>query len=162
MAIPPQPPDPNRGRLRHLLAVAEAEERNLLATSDRLFGRAEAADVARAVSLDPVIAERVEAFIARFSRFQDVLGDTLLPLILRMSGEEPQPVIANLDRAERFGWLDSADAWLRVRKLRNRLVHEYVDQPSDLAEALADVHESVPSLCRFFSNLRTFATTRFP
>jgi hypothetical protein len=162
MATHVDPSDPDRVRLHHLLAVAAAEERNLLATGDRLFGSAEATDVAKAVGLDPVIAERVEAFIARFSRLQDLLGDKLLPLILRMSGEEPQPVVANLDRAERYGWLDSADAWLRVRKLRNRLVHEYVDQPPDLAEALADVHASVPAMCRFLSNLRTFAAKQFP
>lgn len=162
MALPADPSDPDRIRLRHLLAVAAAEERNLLATGDRLFGATGAADVVKDAGLDPVIAERVEAFVARFSRFQDLLGDKLLPLVLRMSGEEPQPVVANLDRAERYGWLDSADAWLRVRKLRNRLVHEYVDQPPDLAEALAAVHASVPQMCRFLANLRTFAATQFP
>ena len=113
-----------------------------------------------AAASDPVIAERIEAFVARFSRFQDMLGDKLLPLVLRMSGEEPQPVIGNLDRAERYGWLASADGWLRVRKLRNRMVHEYVTMAADLAAALDDIHGGVPSLCDFLAKLRAFANSR--
>ena len=155
------PSDPDIVRLRSTLATASAEERNLLETRDRLFSAATAGEIARAAGADPAIAERIEAFVARFSRFQDLLGDKLLPLVLRMGGEEVQPVVANLDRAERYGWLDSADGWLRVRKLRNRMVHEYVDQTPDLAAALADIHGAIPSLCRFFANIAAFAEKRF-
>jgi len=155
------PSDPDIVRLRSTLATASAEERNLLATRDRLFSAAMADEIARAAGADPAIAERIEAFVARFSRFQDLLGDKLLPLVLRMGGEDVQPVVANLDRAERYGWLDSADGWLRVRKLRNRMVHEYVDQTPDLAAALADIHGAIPSLCRFFASIAAFAEKRF-
>jgi hypothetical protein len=146
--------------LRHLLATAAMEQRNLLATGERLFQAASAGEVASAAGHDPVIAERIEAFVARFSRLQDMLGDKLLPLVLRMSGEDAQPAIANLDRAERFGWIESADAWLRARKLRNRMVHEYVTQASELAAALVDIHAAVPSLCMLLSNLESFARAR--
>ena len=159
MAHDPQS-DPDIVRLRSMLATASAEERNLLATRDRLFSAATADEIARSSGADPAIAERIEAFVARFSRFQDLLGDKLLPLVLRMGGEEVQPVVANLDRAERYGWLDSADGWLRVRKLRNRMVHEYVDQPTDLASALADIHAAIPSLCRFLASIAAFAENR--
>ncbi|MFM7522199.1 MAG: hypothetical protein ACKO9B_17295 [Planctomycetota bacterium] len=154
------PDDPDRIRLRRLLATAAAEERNLRDTDSRLFTAASAADVAAAAASDPVIAERVEAFVARFSRFQDILGDKLLPLVLRMSGEEPQPVIGNLDRAERFGWLSSADDWLRVRKLRNRMVHEYVDLAADMVAALAEIHGAVATLCEFLAHVRSYAHAR--
>lgn len=113
----PTPGDPQIARLRHLLEVAAAEERNVLATGQRLFSSGVGAEVAKAAENDPMIAERIEAFVARFSRFQDMLGDKLLPLVLRLGGEEVQPMIANLDRAERYGWLASSDDWLRVRKL---------------------------------------------
>lgn len=157
---PSPPADPDISRLRHLLDSADAEQRNLLATAKRLFAAATADQVAAAATDDPVIAERIEAFVARFSRFQDLLGDKLLPLVLRMSGEEPQPVIGNLDRAERYGWLASADDWLRVRKLRNRMVHEYLAMASDLAAALGDIHGAVPSLCEFLAKLQAFAAAR--
>jgi hypothetical protein len=38
-------------------------------------------------------------------------------------------VFENLDRAEKLGLLSSADDWLAVRKLRNLMVHEYIDHP---------------------------------
>lgn len=147
-------------RLRHLLGTAAAEQHNLLTTAERLFHETPATAVAAAAGRDPVIAERIEAFVARFSRLQDMLGDTLLPLVLRMSGEDPQPMIGNLDRAERYGWLASADGWLRVRKLRNRMVHEYVTSASDLATALEDIHGAVPSLCELLAKLQAFADAR--
>lgn len=158
---PSHPADSDAAKLRHLLDIAAAEERNLLATAARLFSSTATDEIVAAGEKDPVIAERIEAFVARFSRFQDMLGDKLLPLVLRMGGEEVQPMICNLDRAERYGWLDSTDAWLRVRKLRNRMVHEYVNQTPELAAALGDIHAAVPSLCQLFANLRAFAESRF-
>jgi len=157
----PTPEDPQIARLRYLLEVAAAEERNVLATGQRLFSSGVGADVVKAAENDPMIAERIEAFVARFSRFQDMLGDKLLPLVLRLGGEEVQPMIANLDRAERYGWLASADDWLRVRKLRNRMVHEYVSETGELSAALGDIHAAVPALCGFFAKLEAFAEARF-
>jgi hypothetical protein len=54
---------------------------------------------------DEDLAERVEAFVSRFGRLQDTLGDKLLPNLLVFVGERPATVIDNLDRAER-PWLD--------------------------------------------------------
>lgn len=55
-------------------------------------------------------------------------------------------VIDNLDRAERFGWLTSADNWLSARQLRNQMIHEYIEDPVILASALQAGHELVPML----------------
>ena len=44
--------------------------------------------------------ERVEAFVSRFGRLQDTLGDKLLPLYLQALGERRGATIDNLDRAE--------------------------------------------------------------
>lgn len=143
-----------------MLDTGAAEEMNLLATEQRLFAAAGTADVVRAALTDAVIAERIEAFVARFSRFQDLLGDKLLPLVLRLSGDGVQPMIGNLDRAERYGWLDSADAWLRVRKLGNRMVHEYVTGQAELSAALEAIRSAVPSLSGLYSSLHAFAAAR--
>ena len=57
-------------------------------------------------------------------------------------------VLENLDRAEKLGLLASADEWLAVRKLRNLMVHEYIDQPKTLHMALHAAHDHVAMLAQ--------------
>jgi hypothetical protein len=61
----------------------------------------------------------VEAFISRFGRLQDTLGDKLLPNLPAFVGERTATVVDNLDCAERLDWIKSSDSWLETRKLRN-------------------------------------------
>lgn len=62
-------------------------------------------------------------------------------------------VIENLDRAEKLGWLASADTWLEIRKLRNQMVHEYIEDVAILANALQAGHAFVSVLMDTASRL---------
>ena len=55
-------------------------------------------------------------------------------------------VLENLDRAEKLGLIEGADDWLAVRKLRNLMVHEYIDRAETLHMALYSAHEHVAML----------------
>lgn len=136
----------DRERLRFLARVSERESRHLAATTERLFARPFTVERATSLPDDPDLAERTDAFVARFGRLQDTLGDKLLPALLRALGERTGPVIDNLDRAERLALIPSAERWMEMRKLRNRMVHEYVEDPALLAEALERGHAFVPQL----------------
>ena len=129
-----------------LTRVVRKECRHLVSTDQRLF--ALPFSVNRAVSLetDLELAEQVEAFVGRLGRLQDTLGDKLLPLLLAALGEAPGAAIDNLDRAERLGLLESADAWLHMRQIRNQMVHEYVEDLTVLVSALQTAHEFVAVL----------------
>ena len=70
------------------------------------------------------LAERVDAFVARFGRLQDTAADKLLPELLRQLAEPVRSAVENLDRAEKLGLIEAADRWLEARRLRNRMVHE--------------------------------------
>lgn len=133
-------------RLHFLVRVSKREREHLLATDQRIFGEPFTVARARQLDTDIDLSERVEAFVARFSRLQDTLGDKLIPSLLRALGEPVGAVIDNLDRAERFGWLPSADNWLSARQLRNQMIHEYIEDPTILASALQAGHELVPML----------------
>jgi hypothetical protein len=63
----------------------------------------------------------------------------------------------DIDLAERFGWLASVDEWLVVRKLRNRMIHEYVKDPAELAQALQAAHDFVPLLVHTAQRMRQAA-----
>ena len=133
-------------RLRFLREVTRLEVRYLTLTDARLFTAPMTPAQVLSLPGEVELAERVDAFVARFGRLQDGLGDKLLPALLRLLGEPVGPMIDNLARAERWNWLSSADDWLRVRQLRNQMIHEYVKDPLVLADALNAAHESVALL----------------
>ena len=133
-------------RLVFLIETVELEARHLLETDGRLFALPFTADRATVMRTNVDESERTDAFVTRFGRLQDTLADKLLPEFLRSLAEPVGAVIDNLDRAEKLGLLGSADEWLASRKLRNRMVHEYVRDAAELAEALNQGHALVPLL----------------
>lgn len=135
---------PPTEKLRFLAETVLLEAKYLAQTDARLF--AQPVDSARVTQFatDIDLGERVEAFVGRFGRLQDTLADKLLPSLLAWKAEPVGPAIDNLARAERLGWLASADAWLDARRQRDRMVHEYVRDPTELVAALNLAHSTVP------------------
>ena len=69
-------------RMKFLVRVVRKECQHLATTDRRLFGAASFSVVqATLLEEDPDLAERVEAFVGRFGRLQDTVGDKLLPLL---------------------------------------------------------------------------------
>ncbi len=142
-----------RARLRFLVGVVEKEARHLAQTDARLFSEPFTPEKAERLEEDVALAERVDAFVTRFGRLQDTLGNKLLPRYLQALGERPGAFIDNLLLAERLGLVPDAERWLQLRKLRNRMIHEYIEDPGLLAEALQEGHEAVPQLEAVARNL---------
>jgi len=133
-------------RLQFLTRVVRKECRHLETTDQRLFHPPFTLEQVVRLEADLDIAERVEAFVGRFGRLQDTVGDKLLPLLLNVLGEKSGAAIDNLDRAERLGLIASADDWMAMRNLRNQMVHEYVEDPAVLTSALVTGHDFVQAL----------------
>lgn len=133
-------------RLQFLVRVVRKECQHLITTDQRLFNSLFTLEQASRLEEDPDLAERVEAFVGRFARLQDTVGDKLLPLLLAALGEKPAAAIDNLDHAERLRLLKSADEWMTMRNLINQMVHEYVEDPVVLTSALQTGHAFVPAL----------------
>jgi uncharacterized protein with HEPN domain len=129
-----------------LARVISKECQHLTVTDQRLFSQPFNSERAVKLESDIELAERVEAFVGRFARLQDTVGDKMLPVLLIALGENATVVIDNLDRAERLGWIISADTWMTMRNLRNQMIHEYVEDPAVLASALQAGHDFVPEL----------------
>lgn len=141
-------PPGERERLSGLLKTAQAELLHLQQTDQRLFGAPFSTESLVIQLTDIDFSERVDAFVARFGRLQDLLGDKLLPAWLKAMEESVGAVLENLDRAEKLGLIDGADDWLAVRKLRNLMVHEYIDRAETLHMALYAAHAHVDMLAR--------------
>ena len=91
-------------------------------------------------------SEMLDAFVSRYGRLQDTLGDKLLPAVLRLNLEKVGSQLDNLLRAEKLGWIESTQIWIELRELRNRLVHEYMESASDLLSALQQALQSAHKL----------------
>ena len=138
----PRPGD----KLLFLAETVLAEAALLRHTDGRLFHEPMSAERAASLRTDIELGERVDAFVARFGRLQDTLGDKMLPAVLAWLAEPVGPAIDNLARAERLGWIASADRWMECRQLRNFMIHEYVRNLNVLANALTQGHAAVPLL----------------
>ncbi|THD11029.1 hypothetical protein [Metallibacterium scheffleri] len=136
----------NLERLRFLVKIVQRESLHLRATDARLFASPLTPERLQSMEADVVMAERLDAFVARFARLQDTVGDKFVPALLQALQEPIGAVIDNLDRAERLGWIVSADGWIEARRLRNQMIHEYVDDLSMLASNLQAGHRYVPVL----------------
>ena len=135
-------------RLEFLARVTDKECRHLLDTDGRLFGELFTVEEAQKIETDPILAERLDAFVARFGRLQDTVGDKLLPALLTALAEKTGPAIDNLDKAEKFGFIESSDGWMEMRRLRNQMVHEYIEDLAVLTSALRSGHIFVPVLVK--------------
>ncbi len=133
-------------RLQFLSRVTHKESQYLQETDARLFADPMTHERLQQLASEPVLAERLDAFVSRFGRLQDNLGDKMLPQLLDAMAEKTGAAIENLDRAEKLGWIESADVWLEIRKLRNQMVHEYIEDMTILINALNAGHEFVPVL----------------
>ncbi len=138
--------DAGRERLLFLADVVMLEARYLAQTDGRLFARPLAVEDIDRLLLDADLAERVDAFVARFGRLQDTLAGALLPRLLESQLEPQGSVLDNLNRAERRGWIRSSTDWAELRMLRNRMVHEYVRDRQQLVDALNAAHAGVEDL----------------
>ncbi len=126
-----------------LIQVTAKEARYLERTADRL--RALNIDLSWVESLEnsDERSEMLDAFVSRYGRLQDTLGDKLLPATLRAGLEKTGAQLDNLLRAEKLGWIESTQLWIELRELRNRLVHEYMESADDLLDALQQALQGV-------------------
>ncbi|ABI56218.1 hypothetical protein ACN2MM_04955 [Alkalilimnicola ehrlichii MLHE-1] len=152
---------PASDRLIFLLDTVRREGEHLIHTTQRLLPHPVDTTWVAGLEEDPDRAERLDAFVARFSRMQDTLGDRLLPELLRQMLETPGSALDNLNRLEKLGLLASVVDWVEARNLRNRLVHEYMRDAEEFAGAVNRARELVPMLINTFNTINRYAREHF-
>jgi hypothetical protein len=121
---------------RIALDLAEREAVHLRYTYDTLFS--EPIDRAWVKNLDnrEDLAEKIDAFVGRFGRLQDHIGEKLLPAFARLLGGQTRSLLDALAYAERMAWVSNGEEFVGARKLRNLLVHEYMTELDLFLDAL--------------------------
>lgn len=145
--------DPEYLRLLSLLEVVRRELGWLLRAERRLFAHHLDETWFSNLEQDDAAAETLEAFVSRFARLQDNLGDKLIPACLRALAERTGSALDNLNRAEKLGLLWSAREWLAARTLRKRMVHEYALPATDLILSLQGARQLVPHFIETYNTI---------
>jgi hypothetical protein len=151
-----------RQRLSQIIVLVDKEDHHLSGVRQRLLGSNCIVDSVRLGELlaDDTGIDRLESFGAKFGRMQDTVVDKLIPAVLREAGEPVVAAIDNLGRMERLELIASSDEWLEMRGLRNRLVHEYIDRPDDLAWALEKACGLAKQMHADYKAIRQYAVAR--
>ncbi|SNZ10649.1 hypothetical protein SAMN06265182_1913 [Persephonella hydrogeniphila] len=94
------------------------------------------------------IVKVLDTFIFRFIKLQDYLGQKLFRRFLEIIGEyyENMSFLDVLDRLEKLEIISSADRWMEIRKLRNKLTHEYPDEIEEMKLELTEALNAIPEI----------------
>ena len=132
------------------LELARREAAYLEYTHRTLFAMPIDAVWVQQLAAQSELAEKVEAFVSRFGRLQDHLGEKLIPRFAALLGESPKSLLDVLAYAEKMQWLESAESFISARKLRNLLIHE---QMADAELFLAALLEGQGAAQMLFSTV---------
>jgi hypothetical protein len=107
------------------LELAEREAAHLAYTHSTLFAKQIDLEWVKAIANNEDIAEKIDAFVGRFGRLQDHIGEKLIPRFARLLGEQPKSLLDVLAYAEKMQWLDSAEEIVSARA--DEIVTKWID-----------------------------------
>lgn len=91
--------------------------------------------------------DRFESLTAKFARLSDLIIKQAIKLIDILDLDEPPETIRDaINRAEKKGLIESGMRFVEVRKLRNRIAHEYAESDEDIVEIYKEVLKNTPLL----------------
>ena len=102
--------------------------------------------------------EHIDQMVYRFSKLQDSIGERLLKSVLIFLEEDikNKPFLDVLNRLEQLMILPSKDEWLRLRKLRNELSHEYSNEDEENVAALNMLFDEIKTINGIFLGIRNY------
>lgn len=141
------------------LDLARKEVAHLTYTHRTLFAQPIDLDWVRSLAQREDLSEKIDAFVSRFGRLQDHIGEKLIPRFATLLGSTPKSLLDSLAYAERAGWVESAESFVSARKLRNLLVHEYMSEAELFLEALQTADEATHMLTNIVARIGQQAQT---
>nr|WP_320119047.1 hypothetical protein [uncultured Marinifilum sp.] len=98
----------------------------------------------------------IDAFIYRFSKIQDMMGQKLFPVFMDFIQEDARrmPFIDILNLLEKLDLIPDAETWLSFRTLRNNLSHEYPDNEEEIIEGIEKALEVYPQVKKVYESFK--------
>ncbi len=102
----------------------------------------------------------VDAFIHRFGKLQDFLGDSMFRIILELEAEKIGSMRDILNKMEKFYIIDNVDEWVSIRKAGNDAVYDYDLKSETIAEKLNNLVAFTTKLFRVLVNIEEYAAKK--
>ncbi len=92
-------------------------------------------------SLNKDEVQAIDQYLYRFSKLQDTLGQKIFKVILNIyePDQEALPFLDVLNKLEKLDFLEDKKEWLNLREKRNKIAHQYDDEPYEMTEAINDI-----------------------
>ncbi len=91
--------------------------------------------------------DRFESLTSKFARLSDLIIKQAIKLIDILDLDEPPETVRDsINRAEKKGLIESGIRFVEIRKLRNRIAHEYAESEEDIVEIYKEALQSTPLL----------------
>ena len=139
------------------LELAQKEAKHLTYTHQTLFNQPIDFTWVEWVAECEDLSEKIDAFVSRFSRLQDHIGEKLIPRFAALLGESPKSLLDVLNYAEKMGWITDTMSFVSARKLRNLLVHEYMSDPELFLQSLQTADKATIMLITIVNNFKKYA-----
>lgn len=109
-------------------------------------------------SYDAEEQDRFESLTAKFARLADLIIKQAIKLIDIIDLEEPPETIRDtINRAEKKGLIGSSVRFVEIRKLRNRIAHEYAESDDDISGIYKEVLELTPLLFDSVNRIKVYS-----
>lgn len=141
------------------LELAKKEVMHLAYTHRTLYAMPVSLEWVKALEKREDLAEKIDAFVGRFGRLQDHIGEKLIPRFAVLLGGTPKSLLDNLAYAEKMGWIENAEEFVGARKLRDLLVHEYMADAELFFQSLLAAEEATHMLINVVSRISQQAET---
>lgn len=98
----------------------------------------------------------LDLIIFKFSKLQDDIGNKIFPTYLKVIGEdvESKSFIDIANRLEKLRIIEDAEFWMKLKKTRNAVIHEYPNDPELAANNLNAALNQSDDLLKFWTKLK--------
>ncbi len=106
--------------------------------------------------LDKNQVQALDQYIFRFAKLQDTLGDKIFKLIVAHYEQEASslPFVDILNKLEKTEYIFSAKEWMKLRKVRNNIAHQYDDEPEEMSQAINEIVSNKEIILKIYNQVK--------
>jgi uncharacterized protein with HEPN domain len=102
---------------------------------------------------------KFDSLTSRFSRLSDIIVQKVLKTIDIINLEDSGTIRDRLNRAEKNGLISDIDEFIEIRKLRNDITHEYIQE--EMIEIYKQVMKYIPVLKKTVKRINKYCKEKY-